>query len=48
MGKISALIWVIWVGSDAWSDQDFWVRFYVTVFPTDSTETLYILDYNTK
>ena len=33
MGRISALNWVIWVGSDTWTDSDFKVRFYVTVFP---------------
>ena len=37
MGGISALIWVIWVGSDTWTDPDFWVRFYVTMFAADST-----------
>lgn len=48
MGKISALIWIIWVGSDTQWDTDFWVRFYVTVFPTSSKETLQILDCNIK
>ena len=36
MGRISALIWVIWVGSDTWTDPDFRVRFYVTMFPDSS------------
>ena len=46
--RIRALIWVNWVESDTWADLDFWVIFYVTVFPTDSVETLQILNFNTK
>ena len=33
MGRIRALNWVIWVGSDTWIGPDFQVRFYVTMFP---------------
>ena len=40
VGKITALIWVIWEASDTWTDPDFQVRFFLMVFPTDSTETL--------
>ena len=36
MGRISSIIWVIWVGSDIQADTNFQVRFYVMMFPDHS------------
>ena len=36
MGRISSIIWVIWMGSDTQADTNFQVRFYVMMFPDHS------------